>query len=70
MTWDYAFDLVKEVIGDLSDATWDQTGNEQWLWWRRTADRLPSMLLTGHPQGKSPALRETWLKEASKLLPD
>jgi hypothetical protein len=70
VTWDYAWELVKEVIGDPSDASWDQAENEQWLWCHRPTHGLPAILLTGHPGRKSRALRETWLTKASDLLPD
>jgi len=70
VTWDYAFDLVKEVIGDPSDASWNQKENKQWIWWRGATDRLPAILLTGHPERKSTKIRKTWLKRVRYLLPD
>jgi hypothetical protein len=70
VTWNYKWDLVKEVICDPSDASWDQTDNQQWIWWRRAKGTLPAILLTGHPQGKQAHYLGTWLERASQLLPD
>jgi hypothetical protein len=69
VTWDYAFDFVKEAIGDESDAEWE-TDNEQWIWWRLPSGRLPAMMLTGHPERKSTTHREAWCKKALELLPE
>jgi hypothetical protein len=68
VTWDYKFDLIKEVIGDPSDASWDKTANELWLWWRLAKNELPPMLLTGHPQSKSRQCTEEWAAKASEML--
>jgi hypothetical protein len=69
VTWDYKFDLVKEVLGDPSDAAWDQTRNEGWLWWRVAKDKLPPILLIGHPQAKPRQCIEEWVTKVSKMLP-
>jgi hypothetical protein len=69
VTWDYHFDLVKEVIGDPSDRSWDQTANEKWVWWRTAGDKYPAMLLTGHPERKAQNCVREWVDRASLLLP-
>jgi hypothetical protein len=70
VTWDYAFDLVKKVIGDPNDASWDQTESEEWIWWRKATGKLPAIVLSGHPERKSTKTRERWLKRVWSLLPD
>lgn len=68
-TWDYGWDLVKQVFGDSADESWDQTGNEEWFWLRRATDGFPAALLTGHPERKGAQLRSVWLSRAMKFLP-
>jgi len=70
VSWDYGFDLVKEVIGVPSDESWHQTENKQWIWWRKATDKLPAVLLTGHPERKSIEIRHRWVEKALDLLPD
>ena len=69
VTWDYKFDCVKEVIGDPSDTSWDQTGNEEWIWWRPAKGKLPPILLTGHPERKARTRIEEWVAKATDILP-
>jgi hypothetical protein len=69
VTWDYALDLVREVVGDPNDTSWDKTENEEWLWSREAAAKLPPILLIGHPGRKSLKFRERWLKKFWSLLP-
>jgi hypothetical protein len=69
VTWDYAFDLVKKVIDDPDDASWNTTENEQWLWWRESTAELPPILLIGHPERKPLKFREGWLEKFRILLP-
>jgi hypothetical protein len=69
VTWDYEIDAVRRVIDDPNDASWDKAENDQWLWWRGATAKLPPILLTGHPQGKSLKDRERWLKKFWSLLP-
>jgi hypothetical protein len=69
VTWGYALDLVRKVIDDPNDTSWDKTEEKQWLWWREATAKLPPILLTGHPQGKSLKDRERWLKKFWSLLP-
>jgi hypothetical protein len=70
VTWDYAWHLVQEIFGDYTDESWDQTGNEEWVWCRPAGDGLPPALLTGHPERKRAELRKKWLVRASALLAD
>jgi hypothetical protein len=68
VTWDYAWDLVKEALGDRSDASWDQSGINEWLWYRPPINGFPAALLTGHPERKRTELRKSWLNQVSELL--
>jgi hypothetical protein len=69
VTWDYEIDVVRRIIDDPNDASWDKAENNQWLWWRAATAKLPPILLTGHPERKSLKDRERWLKKFSILLP-
>jgi hypothetical protein len=69
VTWDYAWDLVKKVFGDHTDESWDQTRNEEWMWFRAATDGIPTALLIGHPERKPEELRKRWLNKALELLP-
>jgi hypothetical protein len=52
VTWDYGWNLVKAALGDPSDASWDQTGNAESIWYKPPKSGLPGALLTGHPERK------------------
>lgn len=67
-TWDYAWDMVKEVFGDSTDDEWDRSGDEEWIWCRPATDGLPVVILTGHPERKRTDLRKRWLSQVSELL--
>lgn len=69
VTWDHEIDVVRRIIDDPNDASWDKAENEQWLWWRDATAKLPPILLTGHPERKSLKDRERWLKKFWDLLP-
>jgi hypothetical protein len=69
VTWDHEMDMVRRVIDDPNDASWDKAENDQWLWWRDATAKLPPTLLTGHPERKSLKDRERWLKKIWGLLP-
>jgi hypothetical protein len=69
-TANYAWDLIKEALGDSADTSWNQTGNEDWIWWRPATGRVSAALLIGHPQGKPKNLVKKWLNKAAELLPD
>ena len=69
-TWNYAWVLVKEVFGDLSDERWDQSGNGERIWLRQRTDGIPPVILTGHPERKTREIRVKWLNKVSELLPD
>jgi hypothetical protein len=70
VTWSYKWELVKEVVGQPLDESWDQTLNEDWMWSRAATGELPAVLLTGHPQAKSREHRRKWVKKAVELLDD
>ncbi len=70
VTWNYAWDLVREVFGDSTDEFWDQARNDEWIWCRRPRDGMPTALLTGHPERKPENLRKKWLNTARELLPE
>lgn len=69
VTWDFGWDLVKEVFGDTSDGAWDKTRNEDWIWQRPARNGTPLAVLLRHPQGKRRQLREKWLNLVSEILP-
>jgi|HubBroStandDraft_4_1064222.scaffolds.fasta_scaffold19994_3 hypothetical protein len=69
VTWDHEIDVVRRIIDDPNDASWNKAENNHWLWWRAATAKLPPILLTGHPQGKSLKDRERWLKKFWSLLP-
>lgn len=68
VTWDYAWDLVKQALGDSSDASWDRGGNDEWLWYRAPRNGFPAALLTGHPERKRRGVRRRWLARISELV--
>jgi hypothetical protein len=68
VTWDYAWNLVKEALSDSNDASWDQMGNDEWMWYHPPRKRFPAALLTGHPERKRTDLRKRWLARISELL--
>jgi hypothetical protein len=68
VTWDYEIDVVRRVIDDPNDASWDKA-DDQCLWWREATAKLPPILLIGHPERKSVKDRERWLKRFLSLLP-
>lgn len=68
VTWDYAWDLVKETLGDSNDASWDQSGTQEWIRYRPPRNGFPAALLTGHPERKRTELRQRWLSRISELL--
>lgn len=68
----FAEALVREVVYDLQDISWEKENVD--LWWRRRTNSLPSMLWTRHPQGARRdfldqclnAVRKLWEEEDSR----
>lgn len=68
VTWDYEWDLVKEIIDQPQDESWDRSSNDQYMWSHPATGELPGVLLTGHPQGKPREFRHKWIAKALELL--
>jgi hypothetical protein len=68
VTGAYAWELVKEALGNPADEVWEKT-NEDWILRPSSTNGLPTVLRTGHPQGKRRELVERWLDQAVELLP-
>jgi hypothetical protein len=69
-TGNYKWDLVKEALGDSKDESWNQTGNDEWIWFRPATNGVPTALWTGHPERKQKELLKKWVRKATELLPN
>jgi hypothetical protein len=68
MTGSYVEDLIGHVVGDSTDRSWNQAKHEKHIWrWREPISEFPSVIWTGHPQGKLATTREVWIQKACEL---